>query len=265
MDYAPFGRPVPVATLNADRIGPYAMRGATAAPEIDAEFDWFRWSPTADELEACTPVELVVSDLVAPAVPDGDGGWYRGPVTVALSAEGGSTPTIEYNLGDGWTEYAGPITIADDGVHELAYRATDGEVTSEPGLVQFSIDSTLPVVSAEPRGRTLELTASDGGSGLDLVEYRLGDGAWVEFTEPIDVGSNAVTVQFRATDVAGNQVGGDYSFAAAPGGTSGNLASTGAALGSAMLWIGLGLLLPGSAIAVGMAVRHSRRGEAAIE
>ncbi|ROR73821.1 DUF1349 domain-containing protein [Bogoriella caseilytica] len=49
----PLGRPVDLGQIDPVGVGPFAMRGATAAPEIDARFSWFRWAPTEAEREAC--------------------------------------------------------------------------------------------------------------------------------------------------------------------------------------------------------------------
>jgi regulation of enolase protein 1 (concanavalin A-like superfamily) len=51
--FAGLGRPVALADLAATHLGPYAMQGATGATETTARFDWFRFTPTAAEQEAC--------------------------------------------------------------------------------------------------------------------------------------------------------------------------------------------------------------------
>jgi hypothetical protein len=53
VEFAPWGRPVDVAALGATGVGPFAMRGSATPPEIVASFDWFRWTPTAEEAAAC--------------------------------------------------------------------------------------------------------------------------------------------------------------------------------------------------------------------
>ena len=53
VEFAPWGRTVDVAALGATGVGPFAMRGSTTPPEIVASFDWFRWTPTAEEAAAC--------------------------------------------------------------------------------------------------------------------------------------------------------------------------------------------------------------------
>jgi len=51
--FSDYGRPFSVAETPFTHVGPYAFRGFDATPEIEAQFDWFRWSPTAAEYEAC--------------------------------------------------------------------------------------------------------------------------------------------------------------------------------------------------------------------
>jgi len=65
-------------------------------------------------------------------------------------------------------------------------------------------DLTAPAVTAAVDGRVVTITATDTESGVELVEYRLDEGAWLTYTGPVTVGDAAVTVWFRAADVAGN-------------------------------------------------------------
>ncbi|MFF2270144.1 DUF1349 domain-containing protein [Cellulosimicrobium cellulans] len=53
VEFAPWGRTVDVGALGATGVGPFAMRGSATPPEIVASFDWFRWTPTAEEAAAC--------------------------------------------------------------------------------------------------------------------------------------------------------------------------------------------------------------------
>ena len=59
-----WGRPVDLDRLSPTAVGPFAMRGATAAPEIEASFGWLRWTPTAAEQAACDE-ELTVPEAPA--------------------------------------------------------------------------------------------------------------------------------------------------------------------------------------------------------
>lgn len=64
--FEPWGRPVDLGRLSPTALGPFAMRGATSAAEIEATFGWLRWTPTPDEREACE------GGLVLPDIPDDD-------------------------------------------------------------------------------------------------------------------------------------------------------------------------------------------------
>ena len=67
-------------------------------------------------------------------------------------------------------------------------------------------DTTAPTVTSSVSGRTVTLTAEDAESGVASIEYQLpGSSTWVAYTAPFMVpGTDAATVSYRATDVAGN-------------------------------------------------------------
>jgi hypothetical protein len=77
-------------------------------------------------------------------------------------------------------------------------------------------DTTAPVVTASVGGTqdgdgnyvgkaVVTVTASDAGSGVGAVEYRVDGGAWTAYAAPVQVATpGAHTVGYRARDVAGN-------------------------------------------------------------
>ncbi|MGQ7374662.1 OmpL47-type beta-barrel domain-containing protein, partial [Streptococcus suis] len=70
--------------------------------------------------------------------------------------------------------------------------------------------------------RTVRLTAADAASGVDRIEYRLGDAAtWTAVSgaeASVTAPAGPVTVSYRAVDVAGNVGGtGSASVGAAAG------------------------------------------------
>ena len=92
------------------------------------------------------------------------------------------------------------------GEHTVAVRATDaaGNV-SEVRSVTFALDAIAPASSASVDAqRRVTLTATDQGSGVDRIEYRVGAGAWTAYTAPVQVGAAATTVEHRAVDKVGN-------------------------------------------------------------
>ncbi|MFE1046889.1 OmpL47-type beta-barrel domain-containing protein [Streptomyces olivaceus] len=170
-------------------------------------------------------------------------GAYVGSATVALAAtdEGGSgVERIEYTLGgdDAWQPYTTPVVVDQVGEHTVRYRAFDkaGNAAEEKS-VDFTVvapdtdDTDPPETSATVSGEqdpdgayidmaTVTVTASDTGSGVNTIEYAVGDGAWTAYTAPVmvhEVGEH--TVRYRATDKAGNaaeEKSVDFTVVAAP-------------------------------------------------
>ncbi|WP_327722673.1 DUF1080 domain-containing protein [Streptomyces sp. NBC_00490] len=156
-------------------------------------------------------------------------GEYVGSASVAISAtdnEGGSgVDGIQYAVGDSgdWLPYTTPVVVDQVGSHQIRYRALDkaGNVAAEKS-VRFTVvpppsdDTAPPDTSATVTGErnadgayldmaTVTVSASDTGSGVNTIEYAVGDGAWQAYTAPVMVHQLGThTVRYRATDKAGN-------------------------------------------------------------
>jgi plastocyanin len=154
-------------------------------------------------------------------------GQYVGSASVTIDATdaGSGVDRVEYAIGaDGaWQPYTTPVVVDQVGDHTVRYRAFDkaGNAAEEKS-VTFSVvapptdDRTPPETSATVGGEknadgayidmaTVTVTASDTGSGVNAIEYAIGDGAWQAYTAPVmvhQVGTH--TVRYRATDKAGN-------------------------------------------------------------
>ncbi|MEV7891302.1 OmpL47-type beta-barrel domain-containing protein [Streptomyces sp. NPDC002817] len=159
-------------------------------------------------------------------------GEYVGSASVAISAtdnEGGSgVDGIQYAVGDSgdWLPYTTPVVVDQVGSHRIRYRALDkaGNVAAEKS-VRFTVapppsdDTAPPDTSATVTGEqnadgayldmaTVTVSASDTGSGVNTIEYAVGDGAWQAYTAPVMVHQLGThTVRYRATDKAGNVAG----------------------------------------------------------
>ena len=155
-------------------------------------------------------------------------GAYVGSATVTLSATdaGSGVERIEYAIGDAgaWQPYTTPVVVDQVGAHKIRYRALDkaGNMAAEKAesftvVAKPTDDTTPPETSASvtgeqnPQGEylsmaTVTVTASDTGSGVNTIEYAIGDaGAWQPYTAPVMVHEvGAHKVRFRATDKAGN-------------------------------------------------------------
>ncbi|MDQ8706287.1 DUF1080 domain-containing protein [Streptomyces sp. LHD-70] len=157
-------------------------------------------------------------------------GAYVGQAAVTVSAadeSGGSgVEKVEYAVGDAgaWQPYTNPVVVDQVGSHKIRYRATDkaGNVAAEKA-VEFAVvapdtdDTTPPETSATVTGEqnadgayvgmaTVTVAASDAGSGVNTVQYAVGDsGEWQAYAAPVmfhDPGT--YKVRYRATDKAGN-------------------------------------------------------------
>ncbi|MCF3122274.1 DUF1080 domain-containing protein [Streptomyces arenae] len=155
-------------------------------------------------------------------------GAYVGSATVAVTAtdEGSGVDRIEYAVGaaGAWQPYTAPVVVDQVGTHKIRYRAADkaGNVAAEKAA-DFTVvapptdDKTPPETSATVTGEkndqgqyiamaTVTVTASDTGSGVNTIEYAIGDGAWTSYTAPVMVHETGThKVRYRASDKAGNQ------------------------------------------------------------
>jgi hypothetical protein len=154
---------------------------------------------------------------------DGDGSYVgKATVTVVASDTGSGIAAVEYRVdGGAWTAYTAPVPVTTPGARTVDARARDvAGNASAPASVSFTVvaggDTTAPVVSLAVSGKqdgdwsyvgsaSVTLTATDAGSGVGSVEYKVDSGAWTRYTAPVIVSAlGAHTVDARATDVAGN-------------------------------------------------------------
>ncbi|HEX6025569.1 MAG TPA: PKD domain-containing protein, partial [Solirubrobacter sp.] len=206
-----------------------------------AHVDYFRVTPDNCPPEAdVTPP--TTSHTLSPATPNGQGGYYTSPVNVTLTAtdeQGGSgIDKTEYRIGSGaFQTYSAPIAVATDGNHSIEYRSVDknGNVEATKS-VAVKLDATAPSSTASlnpaepgPGGTydgpvELTLAGTDATSGMAKLEYQVNAvgafgafGArslaanealeWVTYdpaNKPVFSAPGPYTIEYRATDVAGN-------------------------------------------------------------
>lgn len=151
----------------------------------------------------------------------GDNGWYRSPVTVALScsdpAPGSGCAITERNL-DGAGFVAGTsFTESGQGSHTLAYRSADAAGNVEvAGNSPFRIDSIAPSLSMALSGTEgnagwytsavqVSLTCSDATSGVASRSYRVNGGPSTPYAAPFTVSTEGTsTIVAECRDSAGN-------------------------------------------------------------
>ena len=169
---------------------------------------------------------------LAPTVGDpkvlAPGLFVTSGTSFALGAtDGGATPvglaSLEVRIDDGpWLPYAGPFSLAGEGVHAVACRAADRLGNAGTLDLEATVDDTPPDAAAavgEPKHATavvfvksstpLALSAEDRGAvpvGLASLEHSVDGGPWIPFIAPFRVAGpdGWRTVAFRAADRLGN-------------------------------------------------------------
>ena len=199
-EFVKFGANVPVDEYLSEagglRVGVFAKHDGSGDDEV--QFDEFNLvhgstdpQTPADDCggggggDNTPPTTTATTD---PAEPDGENGWFTGPVEVTLEAtdnEGGSgVESTEYRIDGGdFQAYDGPFTVEGDGRHEVEYRSTDAEGNTEATKsLELPIDGTPPTTTASLDGNLLTLEADDGeGSGVARTEFRIDGGDWQEY------------------------------------------------------------------------------------
>ncbi len=132
-----YGAPFVVSSERVNLLDYYAVDKA-GNQEI-ARYEIF----SIDLVDPTSRLGMVQGELGAVA-------WYISPVTLTLSAQDleSGLERIEYMLdGDAWQPYTTPVVIAEEGIHQLHYRATDsgGRIEATRTLT-ISLDLTPPVI-----------------------------------------------------------------------------------------------------------------------
>jgi len=150
----------------------------------------------------------------------GGSSWYMSVVTVTLSATDDSSGVAVIHFrtdGGAWQSYSGPFSFQADGSHAIDYYATDYSGNNETQRsVTVKIDSAAPSSSVQLAGTQagdgsyissvdVTVTSTDATSGVQSTQYRVDGGAWRSYSTAFPVSGNGThTVDYYATDVAGN-------------------------------------------------------------
>ncbi|WP_139984529.1 ThuA domain-containing protein [Nocardioides litoris] len=205
-----------VSDIADPKIGLLAAANTTAGAGITASFDWFTLGGDA----SCEPGTEEPADTTAPTTTitiaaASATGWYTTRPSFTLAAADGTGSGIastEYRIAGGsWTPYTGTaVAVTGEGERTVEFRSTDKAGNVETAKSQVvKVDTVLPTVAATQAGdgaKTLTLAGTDATSGIDKVEYQVGDAtSWSTYSQPLvfsDAGT--YTVRYRAVDKAGN-------------------------------------------------------------
>ncbi|WP_426594786.1 ThuA domain-containing protein [Cellulomonas sp. McL0617] len=197
-----------IPAASGGKVGLFAL-GVNQTGSATAVFDYFHVVGGAPA-DTTAPITTATKD---PAQPNGANGWYTGPVTVSLTAvdeSGGSGIDAISAAVDGGSPatYTAPVALTGDGVHTVAYAATDKAGNAEGSrTLSAKIDATAPVTTATVSDTgLLTLTSVDATSGVDRTEYRVGTQTWSAYTAPVQLALTSAeqTAELRSVDEAGN-------------------------------------------------------------
>ena len=167
----------------------------------------------------------VIIDSQAPVITlltDGvpQNGWYRSMVNVSLTAMDafdGERP-VQCSLDGGpWTPTAGTVLVSGEGHHTLAYRTSDLAGNQASGTLSLDIDTAAPASEHQVSGEMgqdgrftsavdIILSATDAGSGVQGIRYRLDGAAWTAYSSVVRLTEDGVhLLEHFAVDKAGNE------------------------------------------------------------
>ena len=168
------------------------------------------YSYTAELVDKIAPVTTMV---IAPAAPDGPGGWYVSKPSVSLSTD--EPATILYHFDSGADQTYSASIKPPEGDHVFHFHAVDGSnnIETEHG-VPIKVDSVKPTTTLTidptlPNGQngwynsvpTVTLTASEPAS----VYYAIDGGTYLNYTAPFNPPEGTHNIKYYSTDMHGNK------------------------------------------------------------
>jgi hypothetical protein len=159
---------------------------------------------------------------LTPAAPNGNNGWYKGPVSIQLSAtdpdNDSSSLQTTVQVDGGPLQVTTSLTVSQNGSHTVEFWSADPAGNTEAKQsVSFKIDSQAPITTASVSGSSgpsgwftgsaqVTLSATDAVSGVDKTYYTIDGGATQTYSGPFTVsGDGAHTVAYWSVDLAGNE------------------------------------------------------------
>ncbi len=136
-------------------------------------------------------------------------GWYRGPVTVTVSATDPDGPSdvsyIQYSLdATPFATYSVPVVISGDKAHNVTGRSVDKAKNVGVWTVSIYIDGTAPATKISYSAGLFSLAATDALSGVATTVYSVDGAATKTYTGPFSSTMGHHTITYYSSDRAGN-------------------------------------------------------------
>ena len=146
---------------------------------------------------------------------NGTAGWYTSPAMLSVTGSDSTSglASVLLSVDNGAWESSATLN---EGVYTVDVQAEDYAGNIATSSTTISVDTTTPTTDLALNGITgnngwyisdMEVTAyaSDATSGIGLFEVSTDSSAYVNYQSPITFADGYHTVQFKATDKAGNK------------------------------------------------------------
>jgi outer membrane protein assembly factor BamB len=200
----------------------WSKAGSAGSPVLSGDR---LYAPMSDGRIACfdAPDNLRGADAalrLEPRAPDGRGGWYRTRPLLAVEARDAESRAEKsfLRVGSAPERECGGAELLPEGSYGIsAYAIDDHGLKGALAAMNLRIDSGAPESAARasrPEGKKgwhlapplVELSASDGQSGLDRIEVRLDGADPADYLRAIRVdGEGRHVLSWKAVDRAGNE------------------------------------------------------------
>ncbi len=155
---------------------------------------------------------------IAPQGDVGENDWYLDDVMIELqiTEQASGVDTTYYRInGEEWLEYSEPLFIEESGIYQIEFYSVDGAGNEEDiQKIEVKVDKEDPEMEHQLDGKSgeegwyvseteLGLNAVDQISGVDTVYYKINDGNWSEYKEPLQLESGVYNVEYYAEDNSG--------------------------------------------------------------
>jgi hypothetical protein len=201
-----------------------AARNGASATEVNGRVVFSNVTGGSTFAEVLDNLAPTTTESQMPATPDGQNGWYVGPVKVTLTAAddagGSGVASTSYRIDGGpWQTYTAPITITADGTHTVDYYSTDNAGNTEAThTLTIKIDATKPVITYTGNAgsyspfQTVSIQCSavdpSPGSGIDPAATSCADVSGPAYS----FGLGSHTYSATAKDLAGNSSSASTTF-----------------------------------------------------
>ncbi len=145
----------------------------------------------------------------------GTNGWYVSPTSLTATGSDSTSGLSSVLLSVDSSAWI-PSTTLNEGVYTINVQAEDNAGNIAQSSTAISVDTTTPTIDVSVNGTLgnngwyssgmqVSANASDATSGVASLESSLDGGVYQAYISPVSFGDGYHTVQFKATDNAGNE------------------------------------------------------------